>query len=89
MALSMSKNASNQKTDATWKNQLFNIYNFVAWSKKIRQLQRSCHTVGQKSEFCSKTSIGALLILGTNRGIFEILTLKVLKNPKGGPFYVK
>ena len=43
--------------------------------------------MGQKSEFCSKTPIGALLILGTNRGIFEILTLKVLKNPKGGPFY--
>ena len=35
------KNAPNQKTDATSKNQLFKIYNFVAWSKKIRQLQRS------------------------------------------------
>ena len=41
MVLSMFKNASNQKTDDTLKNQLFKIYNFVAWSKKIRQLQRS------------------------------------------------
>ena len=29
MALSMFKNASNQKTDATLKDQLFKIYNFV------------------------------------------------------------
>ena len=35
------KNPPNQKTDATSKNQLFKIYNFVAWPKKIRQLQRS------------------------------------------------
>ena len=34
------KNASNQKTDATLKNQLFKIYNFVAWPKKIRPLLR-------------------------------------------------
>ena len=40
-ALSMFKYASNQKTDATSKNQLFKIYNFVSWPKKIRQLQRS------------------------------------------------
>ena len=26
----------NQKSDGTLKNQLFKIYNFVAWSKKIR-----------------------------------------------------
>ena len=35
MALSMFKNASNQKTDATLKDQLFKMYNFVAWPKKI------------------------------------------------------
>ena len=34
MALSMFKNALNQKTDATLKNQLLNIYNFFAWPKK-------------------------------------------------------
>ena len=33
-ALSMSKNASNQKTDATLKNQLFKMYNFVTRPKK-------------------------------------------------------
>ena len=40
-ALSIFKNASNQKTDATLKNQLSKIYNFVSWPKKIRPLQRS------------------------------------------------
>ena len=35
------KNAPNQKTDATSKNQLFQIYDFIALPKKIRQLQRS------------------------------------------------
>jgi hypothetical protein len=39
-ALSITKNASNQKTDATLKNQLFKIYNFVAWPKKISLLLR-------------------------------------------------
>ena len=37
-AMSMFKNASNQKTDGTLKNQLYKINNFVAWSKKIHQL---------------------------------------------------
>ena len=39
-ALSMLKNASNQKTNTTLKNQLFKIYNFVACPKKIRSLLR-------------------------------------------------
>ena len=39
-ALSMTKNAWIQKTDATLKNQLFKIYNFVAWLKNIRPLLR-------------------------------------------------
>ena len=36
--MKIDKNASNQKMNATFYNQLFKMYNFVAWPKKIRSL---------------------------------------------------
>ena len=36
--MKIDKNTSNQKMDAIFNNQLFRVYNFVAWPKNIRSL---------------------------------------------------
>ena len=36
--MKIDKNASNQKMGATFNNQLFKMYNFVAWPKNILSL---------------------------------------------------
>ena len=48
MVLSMFKNASNQKTDGTLKDQLFEIYSFVAWQDSSTPKVLKLHFVSVK-----------------------------------------